>query len=562
MRQAHYEEVDLAFHSANRARGLTKINLRMARAMRQRHKHLFGAPLLLAHIIGHRRHLLLISYPTIFNFQMFSGYDIIALQLEASMFRFCKIALVAFAFAVVLSVSESKAQNYEALFRNFSSNGLTFNERRYLQAALAFEGHYVGLLDGDWGRLSREAMHRYSLKEFGVPSEEWHTAVLAFGFYDRYNRDGWDMQYFPVLGMSVMLPQKALVTDPPTEHLLNYRHRDSSLAVSIGRHDQKTVASLHEFTFSAHSSSEKPYIVRKTDFAVTTATMSNGTKLYTRSNFINGAWSTVMVSAKPWDINTFQAVTSSIATGRSPALEITKDGKLIEVVRTTVALMNSTDQTKEKPKATEPEPESGRGGSSGSGFFVSSEGHVLTNAHVVEGCSAIFVDGAKASLIDSSDTFDLALLKTTMSDEKTVAVFSATSAMLNSDVTVVGFPYAGLLGGINVTRGAVSSLKGIRGDASQFQITAPVQSGNSGGPLLAADGEVIGVVVAKLDATKMAQNGGDVPQNVNFAIRGEIAKLFLAQNQVEPKLSMDNAELAPEQLAKLAAQFTSFIECK
>ena len=149
-----------------------------------------------------------------------------------------------------------------------------------------------------------------------------------------------------------------------------------------------------------------------------------------------------------------------------------------------------------------------------------------------------------------------------MSDEKTVAVFSATSAMLNSDVTVVGFPYAGLLGGINVTRGAVSSLKGIRGDASQFQITAPVQSGNSGGPLLAADGEVIGVVVAKLDATKMAQNGGDVPQNVNFAIRGEIAKLFLAQNQVEPKLSMDNAELAPEQLAKLAAQFTSFIECK
>ena len=80
--------------------------------------------------------------------------------------------------------------------------------------------------------------------------------------------------------------------------------------------------------------------------------------------------------------------------------------------------------------------------------------------------------------------------------------------------------------------------------------------------MLAADGEVIGVVVSKLDATKMAENGGDVPQNVNFAIRGEIAKLFLAQNQVEPKLSLDNVAIAPEQLAKLAAQFTSFIECK
>lgn len=478
------------------------------------------------------------------------------------MFKFCIVFIVAFAFAISFSAPDSKAQNFEALFKDFTSNGLTFTERRYLQAALAFEGHYVGLLDGDWGRLSREAMQRYSQSEFGSSPEEWHTAALAFSFYDRYNRDGWDMRYFSVLGMSVMLPQKALVTDPPSEHLLNYRHRDSSLAISIGRHDKKTASSLHEYTTNAHSTSGEPYSVRKTNFAVTTATMGNGKRLYTRSNYVNGAWSTIMVSAKSRDINTFQAVSSSIVTGDSPALDITNDGKLIGVVKATVAFMNTTEQNEQNPPSLETKPRMKKVGSSGSGFIVSDEGHILTNAHVIDGCDAIFVDGVVASLIDASGEFDLALLKTTLSAEKTVAIFSARPAMLNSDVTVVGFPYAGLLGGINVTRGAVSSLKGLRGDANKFQITAPVQSGNSGGPLLAADGEVIGVVVSKLDATVMAQNGGDVPQNVNFAIRGEIAKLFLAQNQVEPKLSLDNLAIAPEQLAKSAAQFTTFIECQ
>lgn len=74
-------------------------------------------------------------------------------------------------------------------------------------------------------------------------------------------------------------------------------------------------------------------------------------------------------------------------------------------------------------------------------------------------------------------------------------------------------------------------MKGLRGDANKFQITAPVQSRNSGGPLLAADGEVIGVVVSKLDATLMAKNGGDVPQNVNFANSGRNRKVVSGTEQ-------------------------------
>jgi hypothetical protein len=243
--------------------------------------------------------------------------------------------------AIALPGTAAKAQNYEALFEGFTTYGLTYTERRYLQAALAFEGHYVGLLDGDWGRMSREAMQRYTIKEFGTQPAEWHTAMLAFSFFDRYSRDGWDMQYFSVLDMSVMLPLKTLITDAPSEHLLNYRHRDSTLAVSIGRHSLETAANLHRYTENAHSTAETPYSVRKDGIAISTATTSDGTRLYTRSNFINGAWSTVMVSAKPWDLNTFHAVTSSITKGMSAPLDITKDGKLISVVRKTIAFVDA-----------------------------------------------------------------------------------------------------------------------------------------------------------------------------------------------------------------------------
>ena len=487
-----------------------------------------------------------------------------------ALLRFCLIFIVV--LGSLLAPRASDAQEFDQLFQNFSSNGLTYNERRYLQAALAFEGHYVGLLDGDWGGMSQRAMVSYSRKEFQTSPEEWHTAHLAYSFYERNERDGWNMRHFSYLGMSVMLPTKQLITDPATDNLLNYRHRSSSLKVSVGRHNNRTANNLHEYTSDAHATNAKPYSVRKTNFAVTTATMRDGTKLYTRSNFVDGYWSTIMVSAKSWDSNIFQAVTSSITVGKSPALDITQDGKLIAVVRKVVAYL---DQERREPQPVTPvapvhkavpapkvQEKNKNVASSGTGFFVSETGHILTNAHVVDGCREIFVDGSPAKLVDASSDFDLALLQTEGLRAKGVAVFSASPAMLNSDVTAVGFPYAGLLGGMNVTRGSISSLKGLAGDDKTFQMTAPVQSGNSGGPLLAADGEVVGVVVSKLDATLMARVGGDVPQNVNFAIRGEIAKLFLAQNQVQPKLSLDNTPKPPEELAKEAALFTSFVECK
>jgi S1-C subfamily serine protease len=73
-------------------------------------------------------------------------------------------------------------------------------------------------------------------------------------------------------------------------------------------------------------------------------------------------------------------------------------------------------------------------------------------------------------------------------------------------------------------------------DTSQLQISAGVQPGNSGGPLLDSDGFIVGVVVSKLDAIAVANAIGDIPQNINFAIRAELAEVFPRSQRIEPRV--------------------------
>ncbi len=102
-------------------------------------------------------------------------------------------------------------------------------------------------------------------------------------------------------------------------------------------------------------------------------------------------------------------------------------------------------------------------------------------------------------------------------------------------MVAVGFPLPGLLASeANVTTGTVSALAGIGNDTRFLQMTAPVQPGNSGGPLLDLEGRVVGVVVSKLDALKVASATGDIPQNVNFAIKAGVVRSFLDASGVAP----------------------------
>ena len=190
----------------------------------------------------------------------------------------------------------------------------------------------------------------------------------------------------------------------------------------------------------------------------------------------------------------------------------------------------------------------------------------MTNHHVVDGCSKVTVRRAGASHdagVRATDTGDdLALLQAPGAVGVAATFSRAPRARLGEAVAVAGYPLHGLLSNrLNVTSGNVSALAGLGDDVKRLQITAPVQPGNSGGPLLDAAGNVIGVVVSKLDAVRTAELTGDIPQNVNFAIKGALVRGFLDIHGVTYRRRASDVKLAPEQLAERAGAFTVAVHC-
>ncbi len=208
-----------------------------------------------------------------------------------------------------------------------------------------------------------------------------------------------------------------------------------------------------------------------------------------------------------------------------------------------------------------PPPPAAPKSSSGSAFRIAN-GQFVTNHHVVDGCTILKIDGNSGGRVVASDpTRDLALVSIA-NDSGPIASIRTTRIQLNESITAAGFPLDGAFTGIAITNGTISRLSGLRGDTGEVQISAPVQPGNSGGPLLDVAGNVIGVVSSKLNALKAASLIGDVPQNVNFAINGAALRAFLDAKSVNYKEVSNERELTGVQIAARASAFTVLIECR
>lgn len=205
--------------------------------------------------------------------------------------------------------------------------------------------------------------------------------------------------------------------------------------------------------------------------------------------------------------------------------------------------------------------------SSGTGFAVSRKGVILTNEHVVPQCESIkVVQSGKtypASVITADKVNDLALLQTDKSNTHPLVFSKANRPSLGSDVTVLGYPLQGLLASsLNVTTGVVSAQTGPGDDIRFIQISAPVQPGNSGGPVLDNNGHVVGLVVAKLNALRVAAHTGDIPQNVNFAIRASLARIFLEENKLTTTPSKSAPTMSTDEIVAQAQDAVFLVVCE
>lgn len=204
--------------------------------------------------------------------------------------------------------------------------------------------------------------------------------------------------------------------------------------------------------------------------------------------------------------------------------------------------------------------------STGTGFFVSPHGDMITNAHVVRGCIEVRPlngggYGEPLSVTAVHPEWDLALLRSSVTPRGYARLRAGKDPQLGEDVVVAGFPHADKVGRhLQVTTGVVSGLRGFGDERHAIQVSAPVSGGNSGGPVLADNGAVIGVIKAQISPKTM--NGIDVPQNINFAVSLNSLQSFLDSLGVAYQTEQRSEKRSRARIALAALRFTVLLACR
>jgi len=175
--------------------------------------------------------------------------------------------------------------------------------------------------------------------------------------------------------------------------------------------------------------------------------------------------------------------------------------------------------------------------STGTGFFISNDGVLLTNSHVVENSSKVSVifhsNRVEATVLAKDTINDIALLKISKSTTA-IPLEVNNKTKKGSEISILGYPNIGLQGNEQkATFGYINSNSGVKGDSRFYQMSAPIQAGNSGSPVLNNSGSVVGIATSTLNQSAAIKSTGNLAQNVNYAIKITYALPLLISNNVK-----------------------------
>lgn len=177
----------------------------------------------------------------------------------------------------------------------------------------------------------------------------------------------------------------------------------------------------------------------------------------------------------------------------------------------------------------------------GTGFVVTLDGLLVTSFHVIEGSAMVSAkcgrqDWATVEVVKTDQANDLAVLRLPNYKGDALPLGRAGNLHAGDRVYTLGFPAPELLGvEPKFTDGVVSALSGPSGAYSMMQITIPVQPGNSGGPVVSENGDVVGVVASTASVDAFLRHTGSLPQNVNWAVKAEYVDLLLEESRRPPQ---------------------------
>jgi S1-C subfamily serine protease len=201
---------------------------------------------------------------------------------------------------------------------------------------------------------------------------------------------------------------------------------------------------------------------------------------------------------------------------------------------------------------------------SGTGFYISEKGHIITNHHVIDGCKNMKVHSKGKAIvalkIADDKRNDLALLKISERPSHVFALSDKSPYPLQS-IIAAGFPFGNKLSStLKFTEGIVSSVAGLGNDYSQIQIDAALNIGNSGGPILDEYGNIVAVAVAKLSLKKILKDYGVIPENINFGVKASAVRNLMEGNAV-PFKSPNSVVISRQELSKNVTAGTVYLTC-
>ena len=206
---------------------------------------------------------------------------------------------------------------------------------------------------------------------------------------------------------------------------------------------------------------------------------------------------------------------------------------------------------------------------SGTGFFVSKSGHIITNEHVVRGCDTVRIRGAvndtNARVIKTDSAIDLALLRTGATPPRVAPIREARDEIrIGEPLLVIGYPEKhGQTGVSKLTHSKVIGQKGPLGGNQWVQFEDSARQGNSGGPLLDASGNVIGVVMGKAEIirTNLANGQQEKVGNSDLAISLPYLWNFIEDEQVHTVTLSSSLQHSNGYLERMASEYIVNIHC-
>lgn len=450
-------------------------------------------------------------------------------------------------------------------------NEMSYQERIRTQFLLVFTGDYGAIVDGTFGKLTYRALTSFQKNREYTPDGVLDAAellVLQRDGLDLVKRVGFETRNEASTGITLGVPMKLFEAPSPSKRGQRWQAYDGSIELETLRVARSETAYRDLFRRLTRTDGGRTidYKLLRNDYFVVSGT-NEGRDFYVRmmktstdSRGFSLSWAprhaVFMDRVAVAMSNSLRFFESDPETGKLDAMTSAPDLSSGDADgKEAVAQAGKADRTRKLPA----------GSSSGSGYLVSASGHIGTNAHVVSDCSFLEVPGhGTASLVQADLINDLAIIQLDSKRADHFAQFRSEQPIARGEeVFVLGYPFAQILdNNLNFTYGIVSSLAGVKGDIRHFMVSAPVQPGNSGGPVLDRTGAVIGTVVSRLDKFKTLQVAGDLPENINFAIRGRLMSTFMESLGLAPAYNTITRLKSPTAIDEEAARYTVQILCK